>query len=89
MKKLSRIFAVLSVLIFGAMCFRIGYNYCILMIGVNSAPAWTAFLLAFPYIPLVAGAGVLAYIFRRKEEAKRAEDIQKAAPPANNKAAEM
>lgn len=65
--RLSVIFAVLGVLLFGAMCAVTAYNYAALERCVMcSAPANTAFLLAIPFALGIIVCAVLAFVLRRK-----------------------
>ena len=66
-RRLSVIFAVLGVLLFGAMCAVTAYNYAALEHCVAcSAPASTAFLLAIPFALGIIVCAVLAFVLRRK-----------------------
>ena len=66
-RRLSVIFAVLGVLLFGAMCAVTAYNYAALELCVGcSAPASTAFLLAIPFALGIIVCAVLAFVLRRK-----------------------
>ena len=54
-RRLSAVFAVLAVLLFGLMCAVVAYNYAALLnCETCSAPASTAFLLAIPFAAGVA-----------------------------------
>lgn len=70
MKRLSTIFAVLSLILSHLMCAVVAYNYCALQWGGRyeawSFPAWCAFLLAVPYSITIAVCILLAQIFKRK-----------------------
>ena len=70
MKKISRLFIVLAVLLSDIMCAVVAYNYCALQWGgryaAYSAPASTAFLYFIPY-----GIGlciILARFFHKKQK---------------------
>lgn len=66
-RRLSVIFAVLGVLLFGAMCAVTAYNYAALERCVMcSAPASTAFLLAIPFALGIIICAVLSFVLRRK-----------------------
>lgn len=65
--RLSVIFAVLGVLLFGTMCAVTAYNYASLERCAGcSAPASTAFLLAIPFALGIIICAVLSYVLRRK-----------------------
>ncbi len=70
MKKLSTLFAALTVLLSDVMCAVVAYNYCDLLWGAKyagySAPASTAFLVAVPYAVAIAVCAVLAFVFRKR-----------------------
>ena len=70
MKKLSVFFLVLAVVFSDVMCAVIAYNYCDMLWGIQyagySAPAWTAFLWAIPFVAGIAVCIVLAFKMRRK-----------------------
>lgn len=66
-RRLSVIFAVLGVLLFGAMCAVTAYNYAALERCVMcSAPASAAFLLAIPFALGIIVCAVLAFVLRRR-----------------------
>ena len=66
-RRLSVIFAVLGVLLFGAMCAVTAYNYAALERCVMcSAPASIAFLLAIPFALGITICAVLSFVLRRK-----------------------
>ena len=65
--RLSVIFAVLGVLLFGTMCAVTAYNYAALERCAGcSAPASTAFLLAIPFALGIIICAVLSFVLRRK-----------------------
>lgn len=72
MKRLSRLFAALAVVISNVMCFVVAYNYRDMLCGIEhagySAPAGTAFLYAVPFAVAVTVCAVLAIRFYRKSE---------------------
>ena len=72
MKRLSRLFAALAVVISNVMCFVVAYNYRDMLCGIEhagySAPASTAFLSAIPFVAAIAVCAVLAIRFYRKSE---------------------
>lgn len=70
MKKLSICFKVLAVLLSDVMCAAVAYNYCDMVWEIKyagySAPAWVAFLSAFPFAIGIVVCIVLSVIFKRK-----------------------
>ena len=70
MKKISTCFWILAVLLSDIMCAVVAYNYCGMLWGIKyagySAPAWTAFLSAIPFVIGIAICIVLAIIFKKK-----------------------
>lgn len=72
MKRLSRLFAALAVVISNVMCFVVAYNYRDMLCGIEhagySAPAGTAFLYAVPFAVAVTVCAVLAIGFNKKSE---------------------
>ena len=70
MKQLSICFWIIAVLLSDKMCAVVAYNYSGMKWGIQyagySAPAWTAFLLAIPFVVAIAVCIVLAVIFKRK-----------------------
>ena len=70
MKKVSICFWILAVLLSDIMCAIVAYNYCGMLWGIKyagySAPAWTAFLSAIPFVISIAICIVLAIIFKKK-----------------------
>ena len=72
MKKLSRVFTVLALLLSHFMCVDVTYGYCYLRWAptLNSAPAWVALLTLIPYSLGVAVCLILAWVFRKKAAAE-------------------
>ena len=74
MKKISRLFIVLAVLLSDIMCAVVAYNYCALQWGgryaAYSAPASTAFLYFIPYGIGIVLCIILACFFHKKQENK-------------------
>ena len=74
MKKISRLFIVLAVLLSDIMCAVVAYNYCALQWGgryaAYSAPASTAFLYFIPYGIVIVLCIILARFFHKKQENK-------------------
>ena len=72
MKRLSRLFAALAIVISNVMCFVVAYNYRDMLCGIEhagySAPAGTAFLYAVPFAVAVTVCAVLAIGFNKKSE---------------------
>lgn len=72
MKKLSYLFAVLAILLWGAMCAVVGWNYGTMLHGIKhhgySAPAGAAFLYAIPFALVIVACAVLAIVFYRKSK---------------------
>ena len=70
MKKISYIFAALSIFLSDIMCAVVAYNYRDLLCGIEhagfSAPASIAFLYAIPFAIGIIACVVLAIIFRKK-----------------------
>ncbi|MBR6567222.1 MAG: hypothetical protein IKK60_01065 [Clostridia bacterium] len=70
MKKLSRIFLIVSLILSHIMCVCTAYNYRGYLCGIEhqgfSAPAGTALLTAVPFIIVIGLCLALAYIFRRR-----------------------
>lgn len=65
--KLSAVFALAAVLLFGAMCAVVAYNYASLRGCAScSAPPETAFLLAIPFVLAIAVCAILAAVLRRR-----------------------
>ena len=72
MKHLSRIFAALAILLWGAMCAVVAWNYCDLLHSIDhhgfSAPADIAFFYAIPFGIVIAVCVVLAMVFHKKSK---------------------
>ncbi len=72
MKKISRLFIVLAVLLSDIMCAVVAYNYCALQWGgryaAYSAPASTAFLYFIPYGIGIVLCIILARFFHKKQK---------------------
>ena len=70
MKKLSVFFYALAVLLSDIMCAVVAFNYCDMIWGIQyagySAPVWTAFLLAIPFVIGIAICVMLAVVFKKK-----------------------
>ena len=70
MKALSTVFWILSVLLSDMMCAVVAYNYCDMVWGIKyegySAPVWTAFMAAIPFIIPIVVFIVLALFFKKK-----------------------
>ena len=70
MKVLSTVFWILAVLLSDVMCAVVAYNYCDMVWGIKyagySAPKWTAFLPATPFVIAIAVCIVLALFFKKK-----------------------
>ncbi len=70
MKKLSFIFGLFAVLLSDIMCAVIAYNYRDMLCGIEhmgySAPEYTPFLFAVPYLVSIAVCVILAIVFARK-----------------------
>ena len=71
MKKMSKIFIALAILLGDVMCAVVAYNYCAMQWGAKyamySAPAWVAFLYAIPFGIAIAVCAVVAVVLRKKE----------------------
>ena len=70
MKKLSCVFFGLAVLLSDVMCWVVGYRYSDMLWGIRyasySAPAWTAWLTALPFLAGIALCAALGAYLRRK-----------------------
>ncbi len=67
MKKLSRVFAVLAVILSNVMCAAVAYEYGYLTAcSACSAPASVAFFLAIPFGIAIAVCAGLALFFGKK-----------------------
>ena len=69
---LPKVFIAFSIILFGAMCAVVGYNYAYLKCGAShlgfSAPASTAFLLSIPFLAVIIVLLVLAKRFSGREK---------------------
>lgn len=65
-KYLFLVFTALAVLLSDVMCATVAYNYGIMQLTTNSAPASVAFLLIIPYAFGIAICAILAWVFYRK-----------------------
>ncbi|MBE6536128.1 MAG: hypothetical protein E7677_05870 [Ruminococcaceae bacterium] len=74
MKRLFIVFSALAVLLSDVMCAVVAYNYRGLLCGIEhkgfSAPADIVFLLAIPFLALIAGCAFLAVVFYRRSKKK-------------------
>ena len=72
MKQLSRLFAALAVLLWGAMCAVVAWNYSTMLHGIEhhgySAPASIAFFYAIPFVIGIAVCVVLAIVLHKKSK---------------------
>ena len=71
MKRLSRLFAVLTLLLSHTMCAVVAYNYGYLLHGAyvgTSAPAYVAFFYAIPFLALMAICLGLSIVFCREKQ---------------------
>lgn len=70
MKKLSCVCFALAVLLSDVMCWVVGYRYSDMLWGIRyaaySAPAWTAWLTALPFLAGIALCTALGAYLRRK-----------------------
>ena len=70
MKKLSICSWVLAVILSDIMCAVVAFNYCNMIWGIQyegySAPAWTALLLAIPFLIAIAICVALAFFFKKR-----------------------
>ena len=69
MKKLSRLFFALALLLSHAMCAVVAYNYGYLLYGPligTSAPAYVAFFYAIPFLAAIAICLALSVVFFKK-----------------------
>ena len=70
MKKLSCVCFALAVLLSDVMCWVVGYSYSDMLWGIRyaaySAPAWTAWLTALPFLAGIAVCVLLGACLRRK-----------------------
>ena len=72
MKYLSHFFTALAILLWGAMCTVVAWNYCDMLHGMEhhgySAPANVAFLFAIPFAVAIIVCVVLAVVFHKKSK---------------------
>ena len=72
MKKISRLFTWLAIILSDVMCAVVAYNYCRMQWGAKyaaySAPAWVAFLYAIPYGIGIVVCVVVAAVLKKKSE---------------------
>lgn len=70
MKRLSRLFAVLAVVLSYAMCATVAYNVRDMLCGIAhkgySAPVWVALLSAVPFLLGIAVCVALSYWLRKR-----------------------
>ncbi len=71
-KNVYRLFVALSVLVFGAMCAVVGYEYadiqCAIVHSGTSAPAWVAFVYAIPFAVAILIFAIVALVFYCKSK---------------------
>lgn len=74
MKKSSRIFIILALILSHVMCIVVASNYTSMLCGIEhqgfSAPASTAFLYAIPFIIGIIICAVLTCVFYKKSKNK-------------------
>ena len=72
MRTASIAFWILAILLSDAMCAVVAYSYCNMLWGIKyagySAHAQTAFLLAIPFVFVIALCIILALFFGRKSK---------------------
>lgn len=72
MKIISKVFAILAVLLSDVMCAVAAYNYCDMVWGIKyacySAPAWTAFLAAIPFAAAIVVCIAIALYFHKQAD---------------------
>ena len=70
MKKISKVFVFLAIILTIVMCVVVAYNYCSMRFrpGLTSAPAWVAFLLMIPYGMGILVCLIVAIILKKKEK---------------------
>ena len=69
MKKLSRLFFALALLLSHTMCAVVAYNYGYLLYGPligTSAPAYVAFFYAIPFLVVISICLALSTVFCKK-----------------------
>ena len=71
MKKMSRLFTWLAIILSDVMCAVVAYNYCRMQWGAKyamySAPAWVAFFYAIPYGIGIVVCVVVAALLKKKK----------------------
>lgn len=74
MKKTSRIFIILALILSHLMCIVVASNYTSMLCGIEhkgfSAPASTAFVYAVPFIIGIIICVLLAFFFKKKSGIK-------------------
>lgn len=70
MKRLSKLFLVLAVLLSDAMCATVAFNYCDIVWGIRyagySAPVYVAYLTGIPYAIGIIICLIVARILKKK-----------------------
>lgn len=70
MRSLSKVFLMLAVLLSDVLCAVVAYNYCDMMWGIKyagySAPVWTTFVVAIPFVIVIVACIVIARHLKRK-----------------------
>ena len=70
MKKVSKLFIILAVILSNIMCAVVAYNFCDMQWGIKyagySAPANTAFLYAIPYGIGIIVCIIIAVVLKKK-----------------------
>lgn len=71
MKKISKVFVVMAIILSHMMCAVVAYNYCDMQWKIKysgySAPSYLAFLYAIPYGIGIVVCIIIATILREKE----------------------
>ena len=74
MKKLSRLFAIIAIVLSNIMCAVVAYNYRGMVCGIEhlgySAPASIVFLYAIPFVILIVACVILSIVFNKKSKTK-------------------
>lgn len=69
-KALERVFAAAAIILSDIMCAAVGYEYSALewggRYGLNSAPAYAAFLYAVPFAAGIVICVILSLVFHKK-----------------------
>ena len=72
MKKTSRIFIILTLILSHLMCIVVSSNYTAMLCGIEhqgfSAPASTAFLYAIPFVAGIIICIALAFVLKRRAD---------------------